>query len=98
MSDQTSEPAATGVQNLIDRIRDDGVKAGKEEAARALLEAKREAAKTKRWHWPNRYARFAKTFVTVTSVSTWPKDLAARFAMTPSVTHLYCAWWNNPAI
>ena len=38
------ETTASGVQNLIDRIRDDGVKAGEEEAERIIRAAEREAA------------------------------------------------------
>lgn len=46
MADQDTDTgkAATGVQNLIDRIRDDGVKAGKEESARIIREAEHKAA------------------------------------------------------
>ncbi len=38
-------PQASGVQDLIARIRDDGVRAGKEEADRTLAQARREAAR-----------------------------------------------------
>jgi len=38
------ETTASGVQNLIARIRDDGVKAGEEEAERIIRAAEREAA------------------------------------------------------
>ncbi len=40
----TTEDAAHGVQALIDRIRDDGVQAARDEAARIVREAKEEAA------------------------------------------------------
>ena len=43
MADET--PNASGVQELISRIRDDGVQAGKEEADRVLAQARREAAR-----------------------------------------------------
>ncbi len=45
MSDEdTTQDTASGVQALIDRIRDDGVQAAKDEAARIVREAKAEAA------------------------------------------------------
>ncbi len=43
MADET--PQASGVQELIARIRDDGVQSGKEEADRLVAEARREAAR-----------------------------------------------------
>ena len=43
MAEET--PKASGVQELISRIRDDGVHAGKEEADRIVAEARREAAR-----------------------------------------------------
>jgi V/A-type H+-transporting ATPase subunit E len=43
MADET--PKASGVQELISRIRDDGVQAGQEEADRLVTEARREAAR-----------------------------------------------------
>ena len=43
MADET--PQASGVQELISRIRDDGVQAGKEEAERLVVQARREAAR-----------------------------------------------------
>lgn len=43
MADETR--GASGVQELISRIRDDGVQAGKEEANRIVAEARREAAR-----------------------------------------------------
>lgn len=43
MTDQTSQ--ASGVQELISRIRDDGVRAGKEEADKIIAKARREAAR-----------------------------------------------------
>jgi V/A-type H+-transporting ATPase subunit E len=42
--DDSTQTTASGVQALIDRIRDDGVKAAKDEAARIVREAKEEAA------------------------------------------------------
>jgi V/A-type H+/Na+-transporting ATPase subunit E len=38
-------PRASGVQDLIARIRDDGVRAGKEEAGQIVAQARREAAR-----------------------------------------------------
>ena len=43
-ADDNTQTTASGVQTLIDRIRDDGVKAAKNEAARIVREAKEEAA------------------------------------------------------
>ena len=43
MADET--PSASGVQELIARIRDDGVQAGQEEAERVLAQARRDAAR-----------------------------------------------------
>ena len=43
-NDDSTQKTASGVQALIDRIRDDGVKAAREEAARIVREAKGEAA------------------------------------------------------
>ncbi len=43
MADET--PTTSGVQDLISRIRDDGVQAGREEADRLLAQARREAAR-----------------------------------------------------
>ena len=43
MVDET--PQVSGVQDLIARIRDDGVRAGKEEADRTMADARREAAR-----------------------------------------------------
>ncbi len=43
MAEET--PNASGVQELIARIRDDGVQSGREEADRILAEARREAAR-----------------------------------------------------
>ena len=42
--DDSTQTTASGVQALIDRIRDDGVKAAKDEAARIVRQAKEEAA------------------------------------------------------
>ena len=42
--DDKSERTASGVQALIDRIRDDGVKSARDEAERIVREAKEEAA------------------------------------------------------
>ena len=42
--DDSTQTTASSVQALIDRIRDDGVKAAKDEAARIVREAKEEAA------------------------------------------------------
>lgn len=42
MTDQT--PQASGVQELISRIRGDGVRAGKQESGRIIAQARREAA------------------------------------------------------
>ena len=44
MADPYSETAAAGVRDLIDRIRDDGVKAGREQADEIVHDARREAA------------------------------------------------------
>jgi len=41
MADESQ--SASGVQDLISRIRDDGVQSGKEEAERIVVEARREA-------------------------------------------------------
>lgn len=43
-SDEPSQENGSGVQALIDRIRDDGVKAARDEAARIVREARQEAA------------------------------------------------------
>lgn len=42
--DENNRETASGVQTLIDRIRDDGVKAANEKAARIVRDAKQEAA------------------------------------------------------
>jgi V/A-type H+-transporting ATPase subunit E len=43
-SEENSQTTASGVQTLIDRIRDEGVRSGEEEAARLIREAETEAA------------------------------------------------------